>query len=79
MQIIKLQILWKSAYTLCKDCRVFPTEDDATDVEPAVRDMDDRPILRAALKADADILITGDSGITKPCIVTPAQFLDMFC
>lgn len=32
-------------------------EDDA---EPLIRDVKDRPILRAAIAADADIILTGD-------------------
>ena len=50
--------------------------------ESNVRDINDRPILRAALEANCDVLITGDkdlldSGITKPRILTPAEFLNM--
>ena len=57
-----------------------PPESEATDDEAAIRDLDDRPILRAAQKSDAEILITGDrdflkSGITNPHIVTPAEFM----
>lgn len=48
--------------------------------EARVRDVKDRPILRAAIAAGADILLTGDkdfleSGITHPKIVTAAQFV----
>ncbi|MDO5671525.1 MAG: putative toxin-antitoxin system toxin component, PIN family [Actinomycetaceae bacterium] len=48
--------------------------------EKQIRDLDDRPILRAAIAAKADVLITGDkdfleSGLKKPMIMTPAQFL----
>lgn len=48
--------------------------------ESLVRDTADRIILRAAIEARADILLTGDkdfleSGIEKPIILTPAQFL----
>lgn len=40
----------------------------------------DRPILRAAIEARADILLTGDkdflkSGVENPAIMTPAEFL----
>ena len=42
--------------------------------------VDDRPILRAAIEAKADILLTGDkdfseSGVKRPRIMTPAEFL----
>ena len=48
--------------------------------EALIRDEKDRPILRAAIKAKADILLTGDkdfleSDIDKPAIMTPAEFL----
>ena len=48
--------------------------------ENKIRDIDDRPILRAAIKANADILLTGDrdfleSKITRPRILTAAQFI----
>jgi len=50
--------------------------------EDEIRDIDDRPILRAAIKAGADILLTGDkdfteSSVTNPKIVTAAQFIQM--
>jgi putative PIN family toxin of toxin-antitoxin system len=55
--------------------------DDIKD-ESKVRDIDDRPILRAATEANADVLITGDkdlldSGVTHPRIITAAEFVDM--
>ena len=42
--------------------------------------MNDRPILRAAIHAGADILLTGDkdfleSGILNPKIMTAAEFV----
>ncbi|MCL1906173.1 MAG: PIN domain-containing protein, partial [Clostridiales bacterium] len=59
-----------------------PPEDEASESEGYIRDLDDRPILRAALKFDVDILITGDrdfleSGLTRPHIVKPADFLNI--
>ena len=56
----------------------IPEEEEAA--EQQIRDLNDRPILRAALVAKADILLTGDkdfleSGVTKPIIMTPSQFL----
>ena len=49
--------------------------------ESLIRDVSDRPILRAAVKAQADILITGDkdfleSGIKKPKIMTASAFVN---
>ncbi len=61
---------------------VVPVPDEEIDDEKSIRDCFDRPILRAAIKAEADILLTGDkdfleSGIMTPRIMTPAQFMDL--
>lgn len=50
--------------------------------EQQIRDAADRPILRAAYAAKADVLLTGDkgflaSGLTTPRILTPAEFLHL--
>ena len=50
--------------------------------EDEIRDIDDRPILRAAIKAGADILLTGDkdfteSTVTHPRIMKAADFVNM--
>ena len=50
--------------------------------EKQIRDINDRPILRAAIEAKADILLTGDkdfldSGVKNPMILTPAEFLNI--
>ena len=57
-----------------------PSEDESTENEAFIRDLNDKPILRAAYKSDADILITGDrdfleSGIKHPRIIAPAEFI----
>jgi len=57
-----------------------PPDDESVADEAAIRDINDRPILRAAVKSDAGVLITGDkdflaSGIKQPVILTPAEFL----
>ena len=59
---------------------IIPTYENMS--ESQVRDADDRPILRAAIAAKADVLLTGDkdfleSGLKNPKIMTPAEFLDM--
>lgn len=56
----------------------IPTEEDLS--ESKIRDIHDRPILRAAIAARADVLLTGDkdfleSGVEDPAIMTPAEFL----
>ncbi len=56
----------------------IPEEEDFD--EQKIRDANDRTILRAALNADADVILTGDkdfleSGIRNPKIMTAAEFL----
>lgn len=56
----------------------IPTDEDIAELQ--IRDMKDRPILRAAMKAGADVLLTGDkdfleSGLEKLKILTPAEFI----
>jgi predicted nucleic acid-binding protein len=50
--------------------------------ESEIRDVKDRPILRAARKAGVDILVTGDkdfteSSVTQPEIMTATRFLEL--
>lgn len=61
---------------------IVPAPTEEVDSETFIRDVADRPILRAALKANVDVLLTGDkdfieSGIKNPKILTPAQFMGM--
>ena len=56
--------------------------DEEIGEELLVRDINDRPILRAAIKAKADILLTVDkdfleAGIENPRIMTPAEFVEI--
>jgi putative PIN family toxin of toxin-antitoxin system len=62
------------------DLVTLTAEDAAINDEAEIRDVDDRPILRAARKANVDILVTGDkdfleSSVTRPIIMTAAQFI----
>ena len=62
---------------------VATTPEMEEDAEKLIRDVKDRPILRAALNAKADVLLTGDkdfleSGVTDPKIMTAAEFLEMW-
>ncbi len=55
-----------------------PTDEDVSEMQ--LRDINDRPILRAAIAAKVDVLVTGDkdfleSGVEKPIIMTPAEYL----
>ena len=57
---------------------LVPTPSD--EAESLIRDVKDRPILRAAIEARADVLLTGDkdfleSGVESPTIMTPAAFV----
>ena len=59
---------------------LIPVPTDETEPEAKIRDIQDRPILRAAIEAKADVLLTGDkdcldSGVKSPAIMTPAEFL----
>ena len=52
------------------------------DSEGRIRDIKDRPIFRAAINAEADILLTGDkdfleSGIQHPRIMNASEFLEL--
>ena len=56
----------------------IPTDEDTAELK--IRDVKDRPILRAAMEAGADVLLTGDkdfleSGLERPAIMTPAEFV----
>ena len=60
------------------------TPEDMIDVEDLIDDVKDRPILRAATAANADILITGDDDLLRvtdqlnhPKIMRIAEFLDI--
>ena len=63
---------------------VVSTPKDKVEEEYKIRDVADRPILRAAIKAQADVLLTGDkdfleSSIKEPKIMTAAEFLELEC
>lgn len=60
--------------------KIVPVPIDAYADEDEIRDVKDRPILRAAINARADILLTGDkdfteSAITNPRVMTAAEFI----
>lgn len=57
----------------------IPTSENTSELQ--IRDVNDRPILRAAIEAKADILLTGDkdfleSGVENPLIMTPTDFIN---
>lgn len=60
---------------------LVPVPDDEVTAEDKIRDINDRPIFRAAIAANADVLLTGDkdfleAGITNPLIISPTEFLE---
>lgn len=62
--------------------KLVSTPEDELEVEAKIRDPKDRPILRAALNAHADLFLTGDkdfleSSVTDPRIISVPEFLDM--
>ena len=61
---------------------IWANQKKASELGTQIRDVKDRPILRAAKIAKVDILLTGDkdfleSGINTPKIVNPSQFLSI--
>ncbi len=61
---------------------IVPTPDAPLEDEIMIRDIQDRPLLRAAMNARIDIFITGDkdfleSGIQTPKIMTAVDFVNL--
>ena len=69
-------------YNALSVIEVVPTPEISVPDEKSIRDPKDRPILRAALDAHADIIVTGyldflEASVTDPRIVSVAQFLEL--
>lgn len=65
-----------------KAFEVVPIPAGESALEAQIRDAEDRPILRAALAARADVILTGDrdfleAGLTCPVAMNPAAFLGL--
>ena len=80
----KLSALDKFLSMALLTMELIPVPELEAQEESQIRDVNDRPILRAAIWARADILLTGDrdfleAGLNKPQIMTPAVFLDTEC
>jgi len=76
----RLAALDKFLSTALLTLELVPTPSDELAAESLIRDVKDRPILRAAIEAQADVLLTGDkdfleSGVEHPAIMTPAEFV----
>mgnify|MGYP003620427734 CR=1 FL=1 len=71
-----------SALTLSVELVSTPAQEESVEGENAIRDINDRPIFRAAVAAKVDAILTGDkdfleSGIAKPKSLTAAEFVRM--
>ena len=69
-------------YTALSAFEIVQTPEDAVEAEEKIRDPKDRPILRAALNAGADLFLTGDkdfleSSVEDPRIISVQAFLEM--
>jgi len=78
----KIPVLERFLSVAQYDLLTLTPEDGRIDDEGKIRDVDDRPILRAARKANIDIFVTGDndfleSSVTNPKIMTAAQFMTL--
>ena len=61
---------------------VVKIPDEVTEEEKLIRDVNDRGIMRAAVSAKVDVILTGDkdfleSGIKQPLIIKAADFIAM--
>ena len=69
-------------YTALPAFEIVKTPTEAIEAESRIRDPKDRPILRAALDAGADLFLTGDkdfleSSVEDPRIVSVQSFLEL--
>ncbi len=77
----KIQVFERFISNMLSAVEVIPVPLSAYPDEDKIRDINDRPILRAAVKAEVDIILTGDkdfleSGLIKPLILTASEFLN---
>jgi len=78
----KILILDRFMGRLLPLVEIAPVPLSAHPDEVGIRDVDDRPILRAAIGVGVDILISGDndfleSAVVNPKIMTAAQFVTL--
>jgi len=78
----KIQSFERFIATALSVVELIPVPPSKHPDEDEIRDITDRPILRAAIKAGADILISGDkdfleSTVTNPKIMKAVQFVQM--
>jgi predicted nucleic acid-binding protein len=78
----KMPALERFLSTARYDLITLTLEDEVINDEGKIPDVKDRPILRAARKANVDIFVTGDddflsSTVTDPRIMTAAEFVKL--
>lgn len=76
----KLAALDRFLSTALMTLELVPMPEATLELEERIRDAKDRPILRAAIEAGADVLLTGDrdfleSDVESPAIMTPSEFM----
>ena len=77
----KLTELDAFLYIIQGNMEIVPTPEEVNPAEAKIRDAKDRPILRSALNAHADLFLTRDkdfleSSVVEPRIIGVADFLD---
>lgn len=78
----KLSSLERFFAAVINDLEIVPVPGEKDSLEEHIRDVADRPLIRAARAARAEIFLTGDkdfleSGITNPLILTPSRFIKL--
>lgn len=78
----KIQLLDSFLAIALTALQLIETPVDEFEQEKSIRDVKDRPILRAAINVGVDILLTGDKNfleadIDKPKTITAADFLKL--
>ncbi len=78
----RLSVMYDFLSSIMFTLWLAPMPEEETTSEQLIRDIKDRPVLRAAINAGADILLTGDkdflaSDITNPRIMSASEFLEL--
>lgn len=76
----KIDVMEKFLSLALQSIELVQIPDETVKQEDKVRDVNDRPIMRAAVVAEVDVILTGDkdfleSGIVEPKIMNAAEFL----
>lgn len=76
----KIDVMEKFLSLALQSIELVQIPDETVKQEDKVRDVNDRPIMRAAVVAEVDVILTGDkdfleSDIVEPKIMNAAEFL----